>query len=167
MSDATVREATLEDVGDIVGIARRAWHDTYGPILEAETIETALEEWYQSEGVRSAIEDESVAYFVAEDSGAVVGYLSGKPEGDGETATIGALYADPERRGEGIGTALLARFEAVCQESECNRVELRALSDNEIGGSFYRSRGFEAVGTDETELFGEQVTETLFCRPLE
>jgi hypothetical protein len=36
-----------------------------------------------------------------------------------------------------------------------------------VGTSFYRARGFGAVEEVETELFGEETTETLFRRPVE
>lgn len=38
---------------------------------------------------------------------------------------------------------------------------------NEAGVSFYRKHGFSAVAEKQTELFGEETTETLFSRPVE
>jgi len=49
----------------------------------------------------------------------------------------------------------------------CETIEIRVLADNEIGTSFYRTRGYDPVETGATELFGEQVTETLFRGTLE
>jgi len=166
MTALTVREAAPDDVDAVLDIATRAWHDTYGDILQTATIEIALDEWYERESTRAAIDDDEIAYFVAEDDD-VVGYLSGRQKDDGETATISAIYADPDRRGEGIGTALLERFESFCRDRGCREIELWALVGNDIGHFFYQSRGFEPVERKETELFGEQASETLFSRPVE
>jgi len=161
----SVRRATPADCDAILDIATRAWHDTYDDIVRTATIERALEEWYDPDSVRSAITGDARDYLVAEEE-AVVGYLSGEQVDDGR-GIIGAIYADPDRRGEGVGTALLDRFESICRDRGCSAIELRALADNDIGGSFYRSRGFEAVETDGTELFGEPVSETVFRRQIE
>jgi ribosomal protein S18 acetylase RimI-like enzyme len=167
MTAPIVRDATPDDVDAILDIAQRAWRDTYGDILQTATIESALDEWYERESTRAAIDDDEIAYFVAEDDDSVVGYLSGRQKENGETATISAIYADPNRRGEGIGTALLERFEEFCRDRGCRTIELWALAENDIGHSFYQSRGFEPVERKETELFGEQASETLFSRPVE
>jgi len=99
--------------------------------------------------------------------GTVVGYASGAPHEDDDRATLAAIYVRPDRWGEGIGTALLDRFEAFCRERGCDAIDLEAIADNDVGTSFYRARGFEAVGTERVELFGEEATETLFRRPVE
>jgi ribosomal protein S18 acetylase RimI-like enzyme len=166
MTAPTVRDATPDDVDAVLDIAARAWRDTYGDILQTATIDSALDKWYERESTRAAIEDDEIAYIVAEDDD-VVGYLSGRQKEDSETAIISAIYADPDRRGEGIGTALLSRFESYCRDWGCQTIELWALTENDIGHSFYRSRGFEPVETETTELFDERASETLFSRPVE
>jgi len=164
MTDVRVREAKPDDVAGILNVARRGWHATYGDILGEETIAAALDEWYDPESTAEAIEREDIGYFVAVEE-RVVGYVSGSS--NAERATLGAIYVDPERWGEGFGTRLLARFERFCRDRDCEAIELHVLSENDVGGTFYRSRGFEPVAEEQTELFGEETTETLFRRPVE
>lgn len=160
MPDLTVREAHTGDVDAIIDVAKRGWPATYGEILAAGTIDAALAEWYDPESVASMIQRDDVGYFVAEDGGTVLGYVSGKATE--EPAVLAAIYVDPDHWGLGVGTAMLARFEQYCLDRGCETIEIRVLEDNEVGASFYRKQGYEPVETAETELFGERVTETLF-----
>ena len=159
MSSVTVHRARPDDAEAIVALAGRTWRAAYGDVLDEETIEAALGEWYSFARTREAIESERVGYFVATD-GEIVGYVSGHT---GETtAQLGAIYVDPDRWGEGIGTQLLDRFERYSLDRGCERLELEVLTDNDLGESFYRARGYAPVETRAVELFGESVRETLF-----
>ncbi|MFC6721328.1 GNAT family N-acetyltransferase [Halobacteriaceae archaeon SHR40] len=163
MSSVTVRRARPDDTDAVVALAGRSWRAAYGDILDEETIAAALGEWYSPEGTREAIQSERVGYFVATDR-EIVGYVSGHA---GETtAQLGAIYVDPDRWGEGIGTQLLERFEQYSHDRGCERIELEVLADNDLGESFYRARGYTPVETQEVELFGETVRETLFQRSI-
>ena len=57
------------------------------------------------------------------------------------------LFVEPEVRGHGIGTALLARLARVAVERNCGRLEWSVLDWNEPSIGFYRSLG--AVAMDE------------------
>lgn len=161
MEELTVREAVPSDTSGILSVAEAGWTETYGDILAAETISTALEEWYDRADTRDAIEREDVAYFVGEVDGSVVGYLSGSV-GEDPVGHLGAIYVTPNRWDEGIGTALLDRFERWCTERNCAEIRLHVLSENTIGQSFYRSHGYESIRTEQTELFGEELSQHVF-----
>ena len=68
MDEITIREATSEDVEDILDIAERGWNNAYRDFLSQETIYTAMAEWDDPDEMREYIRREDVAYFVA-DSG--------------------------------------------------------------------------------------------------
>jgi GNAT superfamily N-acetyltransferase len=57
------------------------------------------------------------------------------------------LFVEPEMRGHGIGTALLAQLARVAVERNCGRLEWSVLDWNEPSIGFYRSLG--AVAMDE------------------
>ncbi|WP_336326634.1 GNAT family N-acetyltransferase [Halovenus sp. HT40] len=161
METLTVREAVPSDTPEILSVAEAGWEETYGDILAEETISTALDEWYDEAETREAIEHDAVGYFVAERDGSVVGYLSGSVRDD-SIGHLGAIYVAPDQWGEGIGTALLQQFEQWCADRDCPEIRLHVLSDNAIGQSFYRSHGYESVESEQTELFGEEVSQQLF-----
>jgi L-amino acid N-acyltransferase YncA len=91
MDRITVREATPEDVEDVLAIAERGWDRAYSEFLSRETIETAMAEWYDPDDTQEYIEREDVAYFVTENSGEVIGYLSGGPSDEENVARLGAV----------------------------------------------------------------------------
>ncbi|WP_380678138.1 GNAT family N-acetyltransferase [Salinigranum sp. GCM10025319] len=70
-----------------------------------------------------------------------------------EEAEIRTLYVRPDGWNEGIGTELL---EAVIRRlpASIERVALETLRDNDVGRSFYESRGFTLRTTTEYEVDG-------------
>ena len=68
------------------------------------------------------------------------------------------LYVLPERRSEGIGTALLEAAETALAEQGVDTIALEVMAGNEGARRFYRRAGYEArrveleksVGTDTT-----------------
>ncbi len=57
------------------------------------------------------------------------------------------LFVEPDLRGHGIGTALLARLANLAVERDCGRLEWSVLDWNEPSIGFYRNLG--AVAMDE------------------
>lgn len=55
------------------------------------------------------------------------------------------LYVTPERRGEGIGKALLARLARIAAEHDCGRLEWWVLDWNAPSIAFYKALGAEAM----------------------
>ena len=167
MADVTIREATVEDVSGVQQVARAGWTAAYDDILRTETIERAMEEWYATESVSGQIEREDVGYFVAEDGSDVVGYVTGGPGESEDTAVLGAVYVDPDRWEEGIGSRLLERFESFCREEGYEAVSFEVFVGNEVGASFYRKHGYSADERRESDLFGEPVETYLFSGELD
>lgn len=64
-------------------------------------------------------------------------------ERDHTRGTVSNLYVRPERRGEGIGAALLAAAEASLADAGAEAVALEALVDNERARAFYTEHGYE------------------------
>ena len=162
MTDVDIRCATTEDIDAIRRIAEDGWNETYGGLLATETIDEALAEWYTPDTIRDRIEHEEGLYFLAEQEGTPVGYVSGGPTDEGTVAYLGAIYVDPDHWNEGIGTALLETFEAEYRSLGYEAIRLHVLAENEIARSFYRKHGYELVDEREEELFGEAVHEQVF-----
>ena len=97
------------DVDGVRDLAARGWTATYGDSLPRSVIDAAMARWYDPDGVAARVAGDD-ALFMADDG--VIGYVSGAPaDDDPDETVIGAIYVDPDRWGEGVGSRLLRRFE--------------------------------------------------------
>jgi GNAT superfamily N-acetyltransferase len=87
---------------------------------------------------------------VAVEHGSVCGFALYHPTystWQGLSLYLEDLYVQPRLRGQGIGTALLARVAAEAQRQGCSRLDWSVLAWNEPAMKLYRHIG--AVGMDE------------------
>lgn len=70
-------------------------------------------------------------------------YVEPRPEG----GYFGMLSVAPELQGMGLGTRLVRIAEAMCEAMGAPTVRLRIVNLREELGRWYRSLGYEAVGT--------------------
>ena len=169
--DVTVCDAAPSDVPRIAALARTCWRAAYEDLLSEETIERALDAWYDEEVLRERVERDG-AFLVAEESDAVEGDLVGYAgagrevvdDGDARGIHLGAIYVHPDRWSDGVGSALLSAFLSRCRDGGYGRIHAVALAENDRACAFYRSRGFSLREERESDLFGETVTDAEFVR---
>lgn len=164
----TVREAEPADVPRIAALAHTCWRVAYADLLREETIDRALDAWYDEAVLRERVDDDG-AFLVAaagDADGELVGYASaGRETGeDGRGVHLGSIYVRPDRWGDDVGTALLSAFLSRCREDGYDRVHAIALAENDRARAFYRSRGFSLDEERESDLFGQTVRDAEFVR---
>lgn len=166
MADVAIRPAEPGDVHGIVRVAERAWNAVYDDVLQQDTIDGALDEWYAHDLLLQHVQDSGVSFFVAEAGEPVVGYTTGgmNEVGAGE---VGALNVDPGHWRSGIGTRLLERVEADCREQDWNPMQIRVIAGNDVARPFYEKHGYEVESTEETMLFGEPIEEVCYQKSLD
>lgn len=161
-----MREATVEDVPAVRTVAERAWRAAYASVLREATVDRVLEEWYDPALVRRVVESEDTTYLVAcGPDGGVLGYAAGATT-DGHGGEVPVLYVDPDHWGEGVGTRLFETVLDALREQGVDRVEITVLADNDVGRSFYESRGFDVCEAYDDDLFGETVRTLTYERAL-
>lgn len=163
-----VRRATIDDVWAVHEIARESWHAAYDDVLGPETVDEVVDDWYAIGDLESTITDisgrEDAAFLVAErapgqpsatgaDPGSEPrGFAHAVPWPEDTTVVfLARLYVRPDDWNEGIGTALLERLEADFSTA-VDRIRLAVLAANQVGISFYESRGFDRVATPSSDL---------------
>jgi ribosomal protein S18 acetylase RimI-like enzyme len=160
-----IRRARPDDADAIRRVARESWRAAYDDILDAETIERKLDQWYDVEGLADSI-DRADGVFLVADGGAtggddaVVGFVqaSPAPEADaGTTYVLARIYLRPERRSEGTGTRLLDQAIGAIRERGAETLRLGVFADNDAAVGFYEARGFERVREKTSELGEEYV----------
>ena len=85
---------------------------------------------------------------VAVTGGRVVGFATARPTAP-DTLELDDLFVDPDRRREGIATALVRDVERRARGAGVTRIEVTA---NEHAHDFYRSAGFTPAGTTATRF---------------
>ena len=112
-------------------------------ILEIEG-EVFPEDAYPRELFLELCEECGDLFFVAHSGGKVAGYaVTCASKRKAELVSIGV---DSRSRGQGIGSALLARTIAGLRERNTRRLELAVRAGNDVAANFYRRRGFRAAG---------------------
>lgn len=151
--EESIRDATVEDIAGIQRVARRGWTATYGDFLPETAIDAILADWYAPEQLEPSITAENTVYLVAETDD-IAGYASAAPTAN-EEGQLYAIYIDPDRWNDGIGTGLLDSILERLEERGVRRLRVEVLADNTVGIPFYESRGFERT-TERERAVGEQ-----------
>ena len=165
------------DARELLGAHGRAWEAAYEGLLPAALIERVASAPADPERVREAYEDlasygEGRVLVAEDDSGAVIGYAlfrwgedETKPTVREGEAELKELYVDPDRWGEGVGTALLeAGLENV--PADVDSLALEALAGNDVAAGFYEGHDFEADGESTVEVAGERYPTVVYRKPL-
>ncbi|NEU56419.1 GNAT family N-acetyltransferase [Halorussus sp. MSC15.2] len=137
-ADLTLRAATVAET-EAIFVVHVAAIVAHGP--SAYTDKQVAAWAAKAEGTEryvDAIEDPSTELVVAESGDCVVGF----GELDVENGGVEAVFVDPERNGEGIGSSILNHFEQRLRNEGFDVVRLRAVL-NAVG--FYERQGYERV----------------------
>ncbi|WP_256297982.1 GNAT family N-acetyltransferase [Haloarchaeobius salinus] len=146
-----VRPASPADAEAVLSVHRAAIAER-GPRAYDDAV---VDTWHAGRSVDDYEFDGEDTFLVAEtDHGTVVGFGTALPERrdhlvadvDGE---VTALYVDPDRAGEGVGTALLDALHERLREAGTTAAACWA-SANAAG--FYEHRGYERVTTHRHEF---------------
>jgi GNAT superfamily N-acetyltransferase len=148
-----VREAEPGDAAAIRGVALAAWRATYDGLLDADVVERFLAQAYTEE--RIALRIERHAVFVAGVAPVSVEAYVECAEHDDHVQVV-AIYALPDARGRGLGSALLA---AVVAAHPGDDLAADVLIGNALAEPFYAARGFVPGETLIDELAGTPITE--------
>lgn len=137
-----IREATAADARAIAALGSRAFRETHATILEADATEAVIAQTYSVPALTACIAHCAAApgaFFLLAARGPVIaGYLH--YDTAGSQPELHRIYVDLDRKGNGIGTALLDALHARLPAGTSYRVIVAAA--NAAALRFYRRRGF-------------------------
>ena len=151
-----VRRAIPADAAAIREVAQAAWRATYTELIGADAVERFIAQAYTPERVARRIDSHEtfVAGAAGGDPSGVDAFVESFVEDD--HAHIAAFYTRPGARGQGLGTALLAR---VVEAHHGLDISADVLVGNDLGEPFYVARGFEPGELLDEEIGGETIHE--------
>ncbi|MFG1879292.1 GNAT family N-acetyltransferase [Sphaerisporangium sp. NPDC049003] len=165
-----VREMREPDIEAVSSVRVAGWRTAYAGILPQSYLDgLSVEQDARGRRKRFARADGTTLDLVAEDAGAVVGWLAMGPcrdadarPGDGE---IYALYVRPDVIGTGAGRTLARAALRAAGERSYRRLLLWVLEANARARRFYGSAGFVPDGTRSLwEVAGASVPEIRYHR---
>ncbi|UCH50868.1 MAG: N-acetyltransferase [Chloroflexota bacterium] len=139
----TVRQAALDDLGQITEIYNDAIKKTTATFdTEPKTLEEQ-EEWFTNHDAKHPV-------MTAEQDGIIVGWASLSEWSDrcaySDTAEI-SLYVKEKHRGKGIGKELMKAIIQEGQKIGLHTVIARIADGNDISIELCKSFGFQHIGT--------------------
>jgi GNAT superfamily N-acetyltransferase len=150
----TVRPAAPGDVEPIRAIAMAAWRATYVGLISDETVERFLATAYAPERVAVRLERHEV--LVAAFGAVAAPSAFAETVDHGDHVQLVAIYALPDVRRRGLGSALL---DAILERNPGVAVAADVLVGNGLGEPFYVARGFEPGDLLVEEIAGEPIQE--------
>lgn len=151
----TIRPATADDrvrLGQMAGKLVRM-HHAFDPkrFMAIENVDEGYGRWLASEAVR-----ERAFVLVAEDDGALVGYLYGAMEDmsyedlRAECGYVHDIWVEAEARRHGVAKLLMERACAIFQERGAPRVVLMAATANPKAQALFEKLGFRPTMVEMT-----------------
>jgi len=157
---ALIAPATADDIDAVTDlwIALAEGQRRHGSTLLAEANRAAVRDWVARSVVtgelfvarpREEADEEADRGNDGERSATdpigFVGFALDRGDYDRERTrgTVSNLFVVPDRRGEGVGSALLDAAERALREAGAEAVALEALANNERARAFYAAHGYE------------------------
>jgi GNAT superfamily N-acetyltransferase len=154
-----IRPSRAEDGEALARVHERGWRISYAGLVDPARVLSRPFAERVAQWTRYAAGG-GVPMWAADDGGEVVGAIAAGRSRDGDappgTAEVVALYVDPDRQREGIGTALLARAVEEMRAGGYTRATLWTLRHSAQSTSFYEANGWRRDGATKVDRGLEQ-----------
>lgn len=157
-AETRVRDAVAADAAGVAAIGKTAVPDTYRTLCDPAVIRGIVEQSYATDALRGCIERCAAAhdahFLVAEETGAVVGFLHYDCEGP--RPELHRLYIEPGRKREGVGSLLVDELHSRLEPAAS--YVLMVVADNRPAVAFYRRHGLhEEARVDGVDYMREHM----------
>ncbi len=148
-----LREASLDDLEQVVEVFLACWRGSYAAVLPASLVSTMTDE--QADALwRRVLASTSGTTVVAVADGRILGLT--RFDASGAEGAVHSLYVSPQAQGLGLGTKLLDHANGAFLAAGQTRAQLWVFAGNAPSVAFYRSRGWLPDGRTRIEPeFGE------------
>jgi len=136
--------STVDDINELVIIAREIWREHYPPIIGIEQVEYMLENFHSKDAITVELTQHSYAYYLIKNNNGVIGYIGIQLKGD--NLFLSKIYIRSSERGNGIGKASMKFIKELAKENNMNRISLTVNKNNTGSIAAYYRLGFIKTG---------------------
>lgn len=162
MEQVMIRKATIEDLGDLLHVARTSFLQAFTAGNKPENVSAYLEEAFTFDQFGKELSNPASAFFLAELTGELIGYVKVNFEPaqtdlhDPESLEIARLYVLEEYLGLGVGKILLDQALDFAKQNHKKYVWLGVWEKNARAIRFYEKNGLRIFGSHPFP-FGDEV----------
>jgi ribosomal protein S18 acetylase RimI-like enzyme len=160
VAEPLLRAARTADIPALAQLAQDTYVETFGPLYQPKDLAAFFAEVLSEAAITTEMADPRVAYRLAEQDGALVGYCKLGPlkvpaEPTEPALELRQLYLRQSAQGLGLGDALMNWAMTEARGRGARLMYLSVYSDNHRAQRFYRRHGFEHGG-EYRFMVGEQ-----------
>lgn len=141
-----LRVRTPADIDSVAAMARDIWVQHYVPIIGQAQTDHMLAMFQSTAAIARQIV-EGYEYYIVMADGVRAGYFAIVPDPSEHRMRLSKIYVNLERRGAGLGKAILAFVEARCAEMGVQELWLTVNRHNTGSIAFYKHLGFTILET--------------------
>jgi GNAT superfamily N-acetyltransferase len=164
----TLRAATLADLATIDDIHVRSRRAAYRGQVSDHYLDVTMPAASRADWERKLPEMLAGAghVLIAESAGVPIGFLCAFAPDAAGSVYVNNLHALPDRKGLGVGTALLQAGTHWARAAGAAAMHLRVLETNAAAIGFYESRGWRCTGRVDDAWAGEPIVALVYAIPL-
>lgn len=173
MMDIQIRLASVEDTTTIVHFGARAFREAFSAQNDPADMEAYLSASFRQAVIRAQLLDPATLCLLAVQRDELMGYSMLRSNAAPD-CVVGAdpielvrIYADPDHKGEGIGSILMRASLRQAAGRAFRTIWLGVWERNEAAIGFYRKWGFSKVGTQRFELGTDIQTDLVMVRQVQ
>lgn len=162
MEQVTIRKAIIEDLGDLLHVARTSFLQAFTAGNKPENVSAYLEEAFTFDQFGKELSNPASAFFLAELTGELIGYVKVNFEPaqtdlhDPDSLEIARLYVLEEYLGLGVGKILLDQALDFAKQNHKKYVWLGVWEKNARAIRFYEKNGLRIFGSHPFP-FGDEI----------
>lgn len=162
-----VRKALLTDAPGLAKVHVDTWRTTYrGTVPDGYLLNLSYER--SAKNAELMLSEGIYHYFLAEEAGTVVGFVTGGPNRgneEGYDAELGAIYILKEAQGKGTGRALFLSLAEDLATAGFRSMILWVLEENRPARRFYEAMGGLLVSRKDIIIGGKTLVEVSYGWP--
>ena len=162
-----LREARIEDAAGIAKVHVDTWRTTYAGIVPDEHLANMTYSNHEKRWIDYLTKntEDSCTYIAEDNSGQIIGFVSGGRERNTDPNYKGELYLIyilKEYQSQGIGSLLTQTLVKKLLQEDINSMLLWVFADNQVARSFYEALGGQHQKAKQAEIGGVMLNEVAY-----